>query len=456
MPTAHKTTPILPLFIRSPCTCFAARLQVHHGLGRAVSGTGLGLAISKSLCESMGGTVGCRSTPGVGSTFHFSVLVGVDSCSGTSELDTNSCDTEASTGPCSDSAGSTVAAAGPLARTPSAAAVNARGQASKAPPCPCITQEWNLAVEGSKFSVTTEVLEKRRRKRNTTRRSCCAGGADSGGGGGGGAEVQQDEPWNGQGATAASVLTGTAWGSDNDRNTDDNRSPEKGTHRASGSCSSGGGRIAPGSGTGGSPADVKGDSSSAVATEDDIGAGLAARKGGGAEESQDQRERDWSDGAVSVVAERPRVLVVDDFRMNRVLVCKMLEALDVEVDVAEDGAKAAEACRRSKFSVILMDVIMPVMDGNEAVAAIRGGEGGGTNRATPIIALTASPTLQAPNGGKWGGQGESGFTDLLIKPMTRRTLFAKVAKWASEGEVAWMVDAWSQYTAAQEAAHRKK
>lgn len=53
--------------------------QVHSNPDRAVSGTGLGLVICKALCESMGGKIDCRSAPGQGTTVRFSVLVGVDS-----------------------------------------------------------------------------------------------------------------------------------------------------------------------------------------------------------------------------------------------------------------------------------------------------------------------------------------------------------------------------------------
>lgn len=524
--SAHKRHPSCPFltlvsFVRVfvclyVCVFCFARPQVHHASGRAVGGTGLGLAISKSLCESMGGTVGCRSTPGVGSTFYFSVLVGVvksstsnsstSTSSSTAGLDGCGCGTtEALTCPCSDSAGSAAVTAGPLVTTPCAAAGGAaagagasvRGQAAPKAPRPFFTQEWNLAVEGTKFSLTTEVLEQRRRHSKATRRSGCSTSCGDGGGGGGGGgdgggteEVRQDELCDGvlEATASASLLAGTAGrrrrnsdddddndNDDDDRNADDdNHRSETATRRLTPESSSpgGGGRIASAdSGTGGRPAHGNGNnggsfSSAAVAAivGDLLGAaGLAARKGGGGggaaaaaeeEEWRERPERDHSDGASSVVPERPRVLVADDFRMNRVLVRKMLEALDVEVDVAEDGAKAVEACRGAKYSVILVDVIMPVMDGIEAVAAIRGGEGGDANRNTPIIALTASPTLQVPNNPREGERGENGFSDLLMKPMTRRTLFAKVAKWASEGEVAWMIDAWSQYTAAQEAAHK--
>lgn len=141
-----------------------------------------------------------------------------------------------------------------------------------------------------------------------------------------------------------------------------------------------------------------------------------------------------------VVVRRPRVLVADDVRINRMLVRKMLEHLDVDVEFAEDGAKAVETCRRSKFDIILMDVVMPIMGGLEATVAIRSA-GGGANGTTPIIAVTGGVTLQEKHEGD-----EAGITDVLAKPITRMSLFAKIAEWATEDNNAWMEDAWLRHT----------
>lgn len=186
-------------------------------------------------------------------------------------------------------------------------------------------------------------------------------------------------------------------------------------------------------------------SSAVVATTEDIWfAGVQAA----AEGRQQRASRGSSPGvSIATVSNKPRILIVDDIHVNRLVVRKMLGVLDVEVELAEDGLKAVESCRKSKFSMILMDVMMPVMGGIEATRVIRRGEDGqpcGRNQTTPIIAVTVNPTREGSAEGK-----EAAFTDVLIKPVTRNTLFVVIAKWASEEDMLWMRDAWLRHADAQ-------
>jgi CheY-like chemotaxis protein len=83
-----------------------------------------------------------------------------------------------------------------------------------------------------------------------------------------------------------------------------------------------------------------------------------------------------------------RILLTEDNIVNQRLASRLLEKAGHVVVVAEDGAKALEACKDNTFDLILMDVQMPVMDGMEATAAIRQSEeSAGTH--IPIIAMTA-------------------------------------------------------------------
>ncbi len=110
-----------------------------------------------------------------------------------------------------------------------------------------------------------------------------------------------------------------------------------------------------------------------------------------------------------------RVLLADDTGINRLVGVAMLERLGCVVDVVSDGAAAVDAARRNHYDAILMDCLMPVMDGFEATGLIRRTELGTTR--TPIIALTASAMA---------GDREkclaAGMDDYLSKPLDQSAL----------------------------------
>jgi PAS domain S-box-containing protein len=85
---------------------------------------------------------------------------------------------------------------------------------------------------------------------------------------------------------------------------------------------------------------------------------------------------------------RRRVLLTDDNAVNRTLAVRLLEKRGFLVSVARDGREAVAAVENEKFDVVLMDVQMPEMDGFEATAAIRAWERSSGGR-TPIVAMTA-------------------------------------------------------------------
>ena len=68
----------------------------------------------------------------------------------------------------------------------------------------------------------------------------------------------------------------------------------------------------------------------------------------------------------------PHALVVDDGATNRFILSSMLERMGYRVTECRDGLAAVAACVEQVFDIILMDVMMPVMDGIAAVRLIRG------------------------------------------------------------------------------------
>jgi PAS domain S-box-containing protein len=82
------------------------------------------------------------------------------------------------------------------------------------------------------------------------------------------------------------------------------------------------------------------------------------------------------------------ILLVDDSEINRIVGRGLLESLGYEVETVSSGVAALEAMRDGRYAAVLMDCLMPEMDGYEATRRIR--ELDGPERNIPIVALTAA------------------------------------------------------------------
>ena len=115
-----------------------------------------------------------------------------------------------------------------------------------------------------------------------------------------------------------------------------------------------------------------------------------------------------------------RVLVVDDRDTNREILVKMLAPLGFSMIEAQDGQAALEAFLTHKPCLILMDVVMPVMDGREAIRRIRALPEG---HDVPIIAVSASVFED-----QFQEVMTAGANDFLRKPLREEELLEKVAR----------------------------
>lgn len=116
-----------------------------------------------------------------------------------------------------------------------------------------------------------------------------------------------------------------------------------------------------------------------------------------------------------------KVLLVEDNKMNQLLVIKLLEINCIEYKVAHNGMEALGILSGEKFDAVLMDCQMPVMDGYEATIRIREQE---KFKDLPIIALTAKATKEDREKAI-----ASGMNDHIAKPFEPVLLFETLATW---------------------------
>ena len=120
---------------------------------------------------------------------------------------------------------------------------------------------------------------------------------------------------------------------------------------------------------------------------------------------------------------RKKILVAEDVEINQKIAMEMLQLLDFEVDIAENGAIAFQKYKSGAHVLVFMDCQMPVLDGFEATKKIREYEKSNGLTAIPIIALTAGI----------GAEDRercltSGMDDYLTKPFSLSELRESILK----------------------------
>lgn len=124
----------------------------------------------------------------------------------------------------------------------------------------------------------------------------------------------------------------------------------------------------------------------------------------------------------SFEAPEARVLIVDDNDMNSLVARKLLEATKVQIDIAGSGEECLEMTRRKYYHVILMDYMMPEMDGVQTLKQLRKQENG-LCRDSAVIALSANSVAEAGRAFM-----ENGFDGYLEKPIQGTALEEEVLK----------------------------
>ena len=134
------------------------------------------------------------------------------------------------------------------------------------------------------------------------------------------------------------------------------------------------------------------------------------------------RTRARSDGPYRQSFEAPdaHILVVDDNEMNLVVVTKLLAETKIQIDTASSGAECLKLTQSHHYDCILMDHMMPEMDGIECLHALRE-QPGGLCQGVPVVALTAN--AGSDNQLLYKKEGFSGY---LAKPVGGALLEAAV------------------------------
>src|SRR5262245_57652531 len=115
---------------------------------------------------------------------------------------------------------------------------------------------------------------------------------------------------------------------------------------------------------------------------------------------------------------KPTILVVDDEVKNLKLLEALLTPEGLEVQKACNGKEALESVQRSRPDVILLDVMMPLIDGFEVCRRLKHAA---ETQFIPIVIMTALGQVEDRIRGK-----EAGADDFLTKPVDRRELMARV------------------------------
>ena len=128
----------------------------------------------------------------------------------------------------------------------------------------------------------------------------------------------------------------------------------------------------------------------------------------------------------SFEAPEARILIVDDNPMNTMVECQLLKETKLQIDTAQSGAECLEMTKRKYYHVILLDYMMPEMNGVETLRRLRKQENG-LCRDTAIIVLSASSVTEA-------GQDllEEAFDGYLEKPVQGMALETEILKFIPE------------------------
>jgi two-component system cell cycle response regulator len=118
------------------------------------------------------------------------------------------------------------------------------------------------------------------------------------------------------------------------------------------------------------------------------------------------------------MSQSPIILVIDDDAEIRMITAHMLRVAGYETRLAASGPEGLEVVARERITLVLLDVMMPEMDGFAVCRALRATP---TGRRLPVILLTGRDDLDTRQAGM-----HEGISEFLTKPIERHELIARV------------------------------
>lgn len=137
----------------------------------------------------------------------------------------------------------------------------------------------------------------------------------------------------------------------------------------------------------------------------------------------DDIEECWQQSRYQLQGIKARILLVEDTDINLEIATAILEDSGFEVEAAVNGKQASEKFLLSEFDIVLMDCLMPVMDGYEATRQIRKSDTHNA-KSIPILALTASALQETKDKCL-----TAGMNDFLSKPFDSNHVVNKIKFW---------------------------
>jgi len=122
--------------------------------------------------------------------------------------------------------------------------------------------------------------------------------------------------------------------------------------------------------------------------------------------------------AIEFLNKNSKILCIDDSKLNRAIIKKTIAGLNISIDEAENGLEGLNMTKDKNYDLIIVDIIMPVMDGFEFIKEFKKNK---DKQFIPVVLMTGLEDLNSKIKGL-----NIGADDYLLKPINEKELVARV------------------------------